>query len=216
MKWKEKFWSRRYQGILVSEEEAAQIAQLRYVLAHGVKEGLVARCADWPGPHSVNALLTGSVLEGLWFDRTREYAARRRGEEFDARTYATPETLSLTPLPCWSHLTPAEYGARIAEMVAGIDAEFAAEREQRGMEPLGVEAIRRQDPHQEPNRVKRSPAPLCHAASKRVRHEIYAAYRAFVAAFRQGAEKLKTAELPKLFPGGSFPPAMPFVEGSSG
>jgi hypothetical protein len=46
-----------------------------------------------------------------------------------------------------------------------------------------------------------------------VRREIYAAYRAFVAAFGQGAEKLKATELPQLFLVGSFPPALPFVGG---
>jgi REP element-mobilizing transposase RayT len=211
--WKEKFWSRRYQGILVSAEEEAQVGQLRYLLAHGVKEGLVELCGDWPGPHSVHALLTGATLKGFWFDRTREYAARLRGEDFGRLDYATPETLTLAPLPCWRHLTAEEHQARVAELVAAIDAEFAAAREQTGREPLGVEAIRRQDPHQEPNRVKKAPAPFCHAASRRVRRELYGAYRAFVVAFREGADKLKTVSPPVPFPAGSFPPAMPFVGG---
>jgi REP element-mobilizing transposase RayT len=41
--WREKVWPRRYQAIIVSTEEAAQIDRLRYVLAHGVKEDLVPR-----------------------------------------------------------------------------------------------------------------------------------------------------------------------------
>jgi hypothetical protein len=209
--WKEKFWSRRYQGIVVSAEEAAQVGQLRYLLAHGVKEGLVARCGDWPGPHSVRALLTGTSLSGLWFDRSQEYAARRRGEEFGSRQYATPETLTLSQLPCWRHLPPEEYQARVADLVSAIESEHAVERERTGREPLGVEAIRRQDPHQAPNRIKKGPAPFCHAASKLVRHELYQAYRSFVAAYRTGAERLKEVGLPVAFPRGSFPPAMPFV-----
>jgi hypothetical protein len=35
-------WGRRYKAILVSQEEAAQAGRFRYVLAHSVKEGLVA------------------------------------------------------------------------------------------------------------------------------------------------------------------------------
>ena len=51
--WKQKVFSRRYQAIVVSGEEAAQIARLRYGLAHGAKEDLVDRPRDWPGVHAV-------------------------------------------------------------------------------------------------------------------------------------------------------------------
>jgi REP element-mobilizing transposase RayT len=47
--WKEKVWGRRYQAIVISEEEEMQVARLRYILSHGVKEGLVARVEEWPG-----------------------------------------------------------------------------------------------------------------------------------------------------------------------
>jgi len=75
--WKEKIFGRRYHAIVVSDEEAAQVERLRYCLAHGAKEDLVDRPRDWPGVHAVRALLQGEVLEGLWFDRTQEYLARR-------------------------------------------------------------------------------------------------------------------------------------------
>jgi hypothetical protein len=39
--WKEKFWGRRYQGIVVSDEPLAQMGRLEYFLANGVKEHLV-------------------------------------------------------------------------------------------------------------------------------------------------------------------------------
>jgi hypothetical protein len=105
--WEDKIWSRRYQAIVVSPEEAAQIERFRYVLSNGCKEGLVARPQDWPGVHSARALVKGAALTGTWFDRAQEYAARRRGEKFDRLRYATTETLYLSPLPCWKHL-PAE------------------------------------------------------------------------------------------------------------
>jgi hypothetical protein len=34
---------------------------------------LVDRPREWPGVHTVRALLEGEILEGLWFDRTKEY-----------------------------------------------------------------------------------------------------------------------------------------------
>jgi hypothetical protein len=99
--WKEKIFGRRYTSIVVSDEEAAQVERLRYCLGHGAKEDLVDRPRDWPGVHAVRALLEGEILEGLWFDRTQEYLARRRGEKFDPLQYATREVLELDPLPCW-------------------------------------------------------------------------------------------------------------------
>jgi REP element-mobilizing transposase RayT len=127
--WREKFWSRRYQAILVTPEEGAQVERLQYLLAQGCKEGLVARPQDWPGAHAVRALLGEETLEGLWFDRTQEYLARRRGQAFEYLDYATRESLELAPLPAWRHLAPEAYRERIAGLVADLVAEAAADRE---------------------------------------------------------------------------------------
>ncbi|HWM91529.1 MAG TPA: transposase, partial [Thermoanaerobaculia bacterium] len=75
-KWKDKVWSRRYEAIVVSDEPAAQVDRLRYVLANGVKEGLVARVEEWPGISMVKAVLYGEPIRGTWFNRTEEYRAR--------------------------------------------------------------------------------------------------------------------------------------------
>ncbi len=69
--WSGPFWARRYSAIVVSEEETAQVARLRYCLAHGVKENLVERVDQWPGVHSARAILDDKSLQGYWFDRTR-------------------------------------------------------------------------------------------------------------------------------------------------
>lgn len=53
--WREKFWGRRSQVAAVSREDDARIARLRYVLAHGVREGLVGSPLEWPGAHSAGA-----------------------------------------------------------------------------------------------------------------------------------------------------------------
>jgi REP element-mobilizing transposase RayT len=208
--WRDKFWARRYQAIVVSEEEAAQVGRLKYVLAHGVKEGLVAHPRDWPGVHGVHALLDGVPLEGYWFDRTREYSARNRGEEYSRLQFATPESLSLVPLPCWRHLSTDEFRRRIAALIAEIVEEGAARRQ--GAEPLGVEAILRQDPHSSAARPKKSPAPGFHAATRAVRRELYQAYAWFTTAFREASEKFRAGDRSARFPLGSFPPALPFVE----
>ena len=48
-----------------------------------------------------------------------------------------------------------------------IEADAATQREATGRKPLGAEAILRQDPRTEPNRTKKSPAPLFHTTSRR-------------------------------------------------
>jgi len=127
--WQDKFWSRRFRAIVISEEEGAQIERLKYLLAHGVKEGLVARPREWPGLHAVRALLDGEPIEGYWFDRTQEYHARRRGEDFDRLAFATRETVVLSPLPCWEHLSPEAQRERIAEVVREIESEVSTGRQ---------------------------------------------------------------------------------------
>jgi hypothetical protein len=103
--WRDKVWARRYQSIVISNEDAAQTGRLKYILAHGVKEDLVERVSQWPGAHCARALVEGAPVEGYWFDRSQEYAARQRRQDFDRLCYATRETLILSPLPCWKHLT---------------------------------------------------------------------------------------------------------------
>jgi putative transposase len=211
--WKEKIFGRRYHAIVVSDEEAAQVERLRYCLAHGAKEDLVERSRDWPGVHAVRALLEGEVLEGLWFDRTQEYLARRRGEKFDPLQYATREVLELDPLPCWKHLTEGQRRARVAALVEDIELEVAARRKKTGAKPLGVAAVLAQNPLKKPKKTKTSPAPAFHAASKAVRRELWNAYSWFVAVYRDAAAKLRAGVRDVVFPKGSFPPALPFVSG---
>jgi hypothetical protein len=211
--WREKFWSRRYRAIVVSGEEGAQRERLKYVLSHGVKEGLVGDPREWPGVHAIRPLLDGEPIHGIWFDRTQEYAARRRGEEYERLRYTMPYSVTLSPLPCWEDLPAVLQRQRIAEIAEEIGAESAARQKEKGVAPMGADAIRRQSPHARPAQSKKSPAPLFHAATKRVREDLLNVYYGFVAAFREAAEKLKAGNRNAAFPIGSFPPGMPFVSG---
>ena len=211
--WREKFFGHRYQSTPISSEEGAQVERLRDLLSHGVKEGLCEKVTDWPGVHCVQALMDGATVEGHWYDRTKEYAARRRKKDFDPMEFATLEVVELSPLPCWKHLPVETQRKLVAALVAGIEQEAAAERERTGSQVLGVSAILGQHPFDRPARPKKSPAPLFHAASKRTRDELYAAYAWFVDAYRQASEKLRSGNRNVAFPAGSFPPALPFVAG---
>ena len=210
--WTGKIWDRRYQAILISNEEDVQVARFRYVLSHGVKENLVASLRQWPGLQSVRQLADGEPLAGTWFDRTQEYLARRKGETVDRLRYATPETVTFSPLPCWKDLSPEAYRERVGNMATEIEEDATAARKRTGVEPLGVAAILAQDPTNRSKRLKKSPAPLFHA-SQAMRHYFYEGFSWFVAAYRTAAEKLQKGDPDPRFPIGSFPPALPFVGG---
>lgn len=209
--WRDKFWSRRYRAIPVSDEEEAQVARLRYLLSHGVKEGLVARPEQWPGVNPWSALRAEGTLTGTWFDRTRAYEARRYRKFFDLKDFAETETVVLTPLPCWRHLDPATRRRRIEQLHGEIVAEGEVRCRTTGRRPRGVEAVLAQDPTERPIFVETSPAPAIHAVSRAVRDAYRDLYRGFVEAFREAAEALKAGQRSVAFPPGSFPPHLPWV-----
>ena len=210
--WPDGVWADRYRSIPVSDEPAAQVNRLRYVLAQGVKEGLVATVEEWPGISMLDAVLEGKPIRGTWIDRTRQYRAKlRKRKGSEPESFVTEETVTLSPLPCWRHLSPEVYRDIVAGLVREIEADAAAERKLTGCEPLGPEAILSQHPHRRPEKLKKSPAPLFHAASKEVRQGLRAAYGMFLSAFREAAERLKAGDRLARFPNGCFPPGLPFV-----
>jgi putative transposase len=211
--WTGKIWERRYQAIPISDEEEVQAARLRYVLSHGVKENLVDRLREWPGLHCIRQIVDGEPLCGHWYDRTREYLARRKGNDADPLKHATSETATFSPLPCWKHLSPEAYRQRVANMATEIEEDAAAARKRTGAQPLGIAAILAQDPTSRLKRIKKSPAPLFHVAGQVLRQYLYEGFSWFVAAYRTAAEKLKRGDPDPHFPIGSFPPALPFVGG---
>lgn len=211
--WSGPVFNGRYSMIVITQEEAAQVERLKYLLAQGCKENLVERAIDWPGVHSVKALLDGAPLTGHWLDHTRAHAAQRRGEPLALSQSAQAETLRLSFIPCWHHLHPDIHRQRIAELIDEIEREAAKERERTGARVLGARAVLAFHPHHRPALIAKSLAPLVHAASRAARRSLLEAYRCFVDAFREAAAVFRREDLGSLFPGGSFPPAPPFVSG---
>jgi REP element-mobilizing transposase RayT len=209
--WRGPVFERRYEMTVVTDEEGAQVERLKYVLANGVKENLVERVSQWPGVHSAEALIHGLPLEGHWFDRTRQYAARNQGEKLGREAFVFAESVVLSPIPCWAHLPADRYRERMQALVEEVDAEAALARQRSGAKVLGVKAILAQAPLTRPGSVARSPAPLVHAATKAARKMFYEIYAEFVSAFRTAAEALRQGRRDVSFPAGSFPPALPFV-----
>jgi REP element-mobilizing transposase RayT len=214
--WAHHLWSRRYHLLEVSPENRAQVGRLRYILSHGSKEGLVDTPGEWPGVQCVAALLEGEPLAGLWFDRTLEYEARRRGLAVSPLDFATAETVHLDPLPCWAHLPSEVHRRRVAELVRHIVEQSARARRLSSRCSMGADAILRQNPHARPLEVNHTPSPACHAASKKWRRRLRESYGLFLAAYRRACERLRAGDLTVPFPPGCFPPPRPFVPPDTG
>lgn len=73
--------------------------------------------------------------------------------------FATPEPVTLSPLPCWEHLPPEQRRARVEAIVQRIEETAAKEREESGSAVLGAAAVCAQKPFDQPARPKKSPAP---------------------------------------------------------
>jgi hypothetical protein len=110
----------------------------------------VASPLEWPGVHCAQAILSEAPLEGVWFDRTREGVARRRGEDVGPRDFAETEVLEWNPLPCWAHLSREEYVKRVREAVEQIESDTAARIWETGIAPRPAQPLQE---------VPRSPLP---------------------------------------------------------
>ena len=213
-RWKEHFWSRRYQAILVSEEPEAQLERLRYLLEQGVKEGLVEKPSDWPGVQCVDELTHGSPrFHGIWHERTAEHLARRYAggdTKVRRRDFLTRETVEFSPLPCFEELERKQWGLVVRKLLREITRVARTHRETTGSTVVGPQLIRDQDPHDHPRRIKRSPAPLVHAVAAEVYADMRDHYRSFLERYKDAAARLR-AGLDFRFPPGCFPPPGSFI-----
>jgi REP element-mobilizing transposase RayT len=211
--WSGPFWEGRFHQIVVSDEPEKQWERLAYVLSHGVKEGLVESPMDWPGVHCARSLVHGEPLVGYWWNRSKEWAAQRRGQEVGTYDYATRYEVGFSPLPAFRDLSPEEYQDRVAQLVLEIE---ERERAKRGENPVaGVEKVLRQDPYKVPTReTKRAPAPAVHAKERSEFASFFEQERVFLEEFWAASERLRGPRgraAASEFPWGCYPPALPFT-----
>ncbi|HEX5747085.1 MAG TPA: hypothetical protein VFZ09_12655 [Archangium sp.] len=204
--WSGGFWERRYSAEPVLDD-AALVGRLRYVLAHGVKEGLVEKSAEWPGLTCLAQLLGPARRVFQWFNWTKRWSKsgsedRGAGEGRFAEEIAEPVELEVAPLPCWEGLGEEERQRAVRGLVEGVEAEARA----RNTPVLGARAVRAQHPHTRPEHLERSPRPLGHASTRQALTELRERYRAFVAAFREAAARWMRGDFSASFPLFSFPP----------
>jgi hypothetical protein len=194
--WIGRLWSRRVSLVEVVDD-AAIIERFRYILAQGVKEGLVASPREWPGASAVPGLLGDMRIAARAVERDRETRARRRGRP---QTLAREVTVVLSSLPMWAHLDAEALVERHRAVIAEI------EEEAKGRPVLGAARVQRANPHDRPRASKHSNAPACHASSEASREAYDARYRRGVDAYRPAAVKYRAgAALDECgFPAGFF------------
>lgn len=194
--WRGPFWASRASVIPVLDE-ASHEGRLRYILSHGVKEGLVERPEEWPGASSTPALL-GERLTGRWPIRegAAPHKARRSGPD------ATECAIPIAPLPAWRHLEPVERIRRVRTLIDEIVAAHSRPI------VLGAPAVCTQAPHDRPDAPSRNPAPRCHTATAALRRAYRRSYSAFAEAYRRVARSERS---PRELPGGCHLPGHSFV-----
>ncbi|HEY2028331.1 MAG TPA: transposase [Myxococcales bacterium] len=202
--WRGRFFARRYSAEPIVDE-GAQVERLSYILAHGVKEGLVSKSQEWPGLSCVHALVDdGRPSVHSW----RNWTLRWRMEvdsdldvdRFSSECPSETEVLELTPLPCWSALTPQERSGLVRQLVAGID-------RRAGISPRETAShITEQNPLGAPFKTKHSPRPKAHASTKRLWAEAVRRYRDFHAAFRRASRAWLSGRFEVEFPLHCFRP----------
>jgi REP element-mobilizing transposase RayT len=203
--WSDHFWASRAHVIPVLDDESAE-GRLRYILSHGVKEGLVSRPEEWPGASSTPALL-GEPLIGRWATSKRtprlEPASQPRDDES-----AYPVTI--TPLPTWARLPPAERVARARALCDSIESEYRARRD---APVLGVAEVLATSPLARPDDPARRPAPSCHVATPGLRAAFYNARLMFRTVYRAAARanEGEHVEYRGGFPPGSYGGRRKFV-----
>lgn len=189
--------------IMVSQD--AEETRLRYVLAQGVKEGLVARCVEWPGVHCARALLREEVLVGRWRDRRATRQVRGAGAASEG-----VNPVDFAPLPSWRHLDEAQRLQRVRVIVNDIESAARSEYPT----PLGVRAVLTRDPFFKPTDKKRTSAPRIHTHSEDVREAFTLEHFAHVESFLDAAWRLKSGR-PAVLSARTFSPRIPFVSSAS-
>lgn len=215
--WHGPMWRRRFRAIAVDCDEVTQRSRLRYLLSHGIKEGLVTRARDWPGASSLPWMLDGAAVIGTWVDRTSMALDCKRGISKPEEDYETEIELQFAPMPCFAGATAREWRAEIAAIVADIEAEHAEERAAANAKSpgsgtvAGVEAVLAADPFHCAGRPKKRRAPCVHTSNSRARLAWRIWFRDTRLSYYEAAAAYRSGDLSAEFPPGVFRPRGPFV-----
>lgn len=201
--WPGQLWQRRYAAEPVMDDGAHE-DRLRYILKHGVKEGLVESAREWPGLTCLPQLIGQACRIFRWFSWRRRWQSGRLspgGERLFAMQWAEDVTLTLSPLPQWSTLDETERRRRALQLI-----DDAHREAQRPHQPMGLKRLLRQHPHSRLRRQKRSLEPICHATTRELWETVRLARLAYEATYRDASTRFRRGDLAARFPAGAFRP----------
>ena len=207
--WTFRVWHRRSSVIQVIDDDAA-VARLRYILAHGAKEGLVVSPLEWPGLTCARALSGMEELVGRWSNQTKASRIRATGREPEPFEVERTYPIVLAPLPAWAALSVDERRAKVKEMVTDIERDARLQHPI----PLGPHAVRAQDPFAAAAPPKRARMPAAHASTLANYLRFVAARRALLEAYRSTTRELERRS-DNLLPAPGFLPAFFHSRGQS-
>ncbi len=119
--------------------------------------------------------------------------------------------IRLAQLPCWRHLSYAEYCKEVRRLIREIEEEAALERKLEGTAVVGAQSVLENDPETVPEKTKKSYAPRVHAASREARKDFLTAWGWFFGEYRDAADELQNGNRDARFPEKCFPPGLPYV-----
>jgi REP element-mobilizing transposase RayT len=138
-------WQRRYEATALPTS-SAQLKCLRYILGHGVKEGLVESPLDWPGIHCAHHLLKKRSRPAKWLNATKFgralFQAKARGKKVPRMAdFKESVEVRLEALPCWKDFGPKAIRNHLKSLVADLIKKAAETRALRGSRVIGTKAI---------------------------------------------------------------------------
>lgn len=215
--WPDRMWQRYDSTALVGPESERRA--LRYVLAQGAKEHLVASPLHWPGVHCATELAAGKLRQGSWLNGTAYARAvhAQRGAATPKRVrkqdFTKTYEVDLARLPSCRHMSDEEYRTYVIELVRKIEAETARTRRATGQRVLGRRRVLRA------SRETRSELPPQPWYEKRRRMIVWARrteatlaylrrYWTFQRHFRVASRRFCSGDILAPFPRGAFRPSV--------
>ena len=180
------------------------LGRVRYVLSHGVKEGLVRRCQDWPGLSCLPLMLDGGTRRFRWFNWSRRTSgnSRRAHRALLDERWAEPEHLRLTPLPNVALQEPTGLRRFLKRAIKAIEKQ--ASRQYRTF--LGRPGVLRQRPHAKPTPPQFKQRPPCHTSIRELLEAFLERYRGFADAYRRASIRWRGGDSTALFPEAAIKP----------
>ena len=195
-------FERRYSAIEIVDDESFA-DRIVYTITNPVAANLVRSHSDWPGLVAWFGSVDGPIICMRFRDRDfrrATEAAKRLGDPAPRREDFTDRAEL--------RFAPAD-GIERSAVRAGILRRERELEQKRNRPVLGVPAVLETDTFDAPDHPKRSPMPLCHAATRERWFQYRAHWRAFERAYREASAAFRTGHLAALFPEHAFRPPLP-------